>query len=71
MSPSKSEIAVYCAQNTTAYIFPSNLDDLTSFEEMTFKKENLEEELEEDEIQEHQALFSYNKKYQFLFCGEQ
>ena len=70
MSPSKSEIAVYCAQNTTAYIFPSNLDDLTSFEEMTFKKENLEEELEEDEVQEHQALFSYNKKYQFLFCGE-
>lgn len=38
MSPSKSEIAVYCAQNTTAYIFPSNLDDLSSFEEMTFKK---------------------------------
>ena len=71
MSPSKSEIAVYCAQNTTAYIFPSNLDDLSSFEEMTFKKENLEEELEEDEVQEHLALFSYNKKYQFLFCGEQ
>lgn len=71
MSPSKSEIAVYCAQNTTAYIFPSNLDDLTSFEEMTFKKSNLEEELEEDEVQEHLALFSYNKKYQFLFCGEQ
>ena len=71
MSPSKSEIAVYCAQNCTAYIFPSNLSDLTSFEEITFKKENLEEELEEDEVQEHLALFSYNKKYQFLFCGDE
>ena len=69
MSPSKREIAVYCAQNSTAYIFSTNLDKC-SFEKLTFKIENLDSDLSNEEINEHKALFSFNRKYQFLFCGE-
>ena len=32
MSPSKEEIALYCAQNSTVYILPSNLDDFRRFD---------------------------------------
>lgn len=70
MSPFNNEIAVYCAQNNTAYVFPSNLNSLRQFEKLTFKTENLDPDLEQEDINEHQALFSYNKKYQFLFCGK-
>ena len=70
MSPTKDEIAVYCAQNSTVYIFPTNLKELKKFNKLTFNINNLDPNLDEDEINEHKALFSFNNnKYQFLFCG--
>ena len=69
MSPSKREIAVYCAQNSTVYIFPSNLDKLKKFEKLTYNIKNVNLELDEEEKNEHKALFAYNPKYQFLYCG--
>ena len=71
MSPTKNEISVYCAENSSVYIFPSNLDDLRSFDKLTYNVNNLDSNLDDDEINEHKALFSFNnKKYQFLYCGK-
>ena len=70
MSPTKDEIAVYCAKNSTVYIFPSNLDDLRRFDKLIYSTSKLDSNLDDDEINEHKALFSFNnKKYQFLYCG--
>ena len=69
MSPSKNEIALYCAQNTTAFIIPTDLSELRRLDKLIFKVDKIDSDLDSDEINEHKALFSYNKKYQFLFCG--
>ena len=69
MSPSKEEIALYCAQNSTVYILPSNLDDFRRFDKLTYDIKKLPMEYDDKEINEHKALFSYNAKYQFLYCG--
>ena len=69
MSPSKSKIAIYSAQNSTVYIFPSDLSKLQKFEKYTYNIKNLDPELSSEEINEHKALFAFNPRYQFLYCG--
>ena len=71
MSPSKKEIAIFCAKNSSIYVFPSNLGNLKKLERLTYSigKIDTDTEFDEDETNEIQALLSYNHKYQFLYCG--
>ena len=70
MSPSKSEIAIYCAQNSSVYIFPSNLENLKKFTKLTYDINKIDAEFEDNEKNELKELLSYNPKYEFLYCGK-
>ena len=67
MSPSKREIALYCAQKSTVFFISSDFNNKLYKATYTI---NPKWELDNEEINEHKALFSFNKNYQFLFCGE-
>ena len=74
ISPNKEEIAFYCANNSTIYVYPSTLKK-SEMKKFTLKMDkiqldSIDAELTTDEIQEHQSLFSFDdKSYQLLFCG--
>lgn len=69
ISPSGSEIALLCAEKAKVYVYPVNFDKKHLELELNLKK--LNPDLEDDEVADHKNLFSYKKKYQFLFCGKE
>ena len=69
ISPSKRKIALYCAKNSTVFILPTDFSKANKMQTLTYKLEDISD-ISENEKNEHKALFSFNNKYQFLFCGE-
>ena len=73
LSPCKDKIAFYCADNTTIYIYDSNLEKKNSLKKIKIDINNIKlesnDDLTKEDIQEFKTIFSYNLQYQFLFCG--
>ena len=74
ISPDKGEIAFYCGNNSTLYIYPSSLDNSEmkkiKLNINNIQQDSMDSEFSKDELAEIQALFSFDKtSYQFLFCG--
>ena len=74
ISPDKEQVAFYCADNTTIYIYNSNLEK-SSMKKIILNVNKIQTEtsdvLSNEEIQEYQTIFAYEKpqEYQFLFFG--
>ena len=73
ISPSKEQVAFYSADSTTIYIYNSNLERKSYMKKIKLDANHIQlesnDDLTKEEIQEHQAIFSYNQQYPFLFCG--
>ena len=74
ISPNYDKIALYSSYNSTVYLFSSDLNKSTMKKVVLnvskVQPETMDIELTKEDLEEHQALFSFtNKNYQFLFCG--